>query len=38
MPWRGLDMSGPPALVTLVALAVLLSAPAREAMLGRAEG
>jgi len=33
MPWRGLDRSGVPALVTLVALAILISRPGRQAML-----
>jgi hypothetical protein len=35
MPWRGLTNSGPPALVTLIALALLLSPAGREALLYR---
>lgn len=35
MPWRGLENSGVPALVTLVALVLLLSRPGRDALLYR---
>jgi hypothetical protein len=35
MPWRGLENSGVPALVTLIALGVLLSPAGREALLYR---
>lgn len=35
MPWRGLTNSGPPALITLVALGLLLSPAGREALLYR---
>jgi hypothetical protein len=38
MPWRGLEMSGPPALVTLAALVILISRPGRDALLYRQEG
>lgn len=33
VPWRGLEMSGPPALVTLIAVVILLSRPGRAALL-----
>jgi hypothetical protein len=35
VPWRGIEMSGPPALVTLIALGLLVSRPGREALLYR---
>lgn len=35
LPWRGLERSGLPALVTLVALALLISRPGRDALLYR---
>lgn len=33
MPWRGIESSGVPALVTLIALVVLVSRPGRSALL-----
>jgi hypothetical protein len=33
MPWRGIENSGVPALVTLIAIAILLSRPGRDALL-----
>ena len=35
MPWRGIESSGPPALITLIALGVLLSPAGRAALLSR---
>jgi hypothetical protein len=35
MPWRGLERSGLPAVITLVALALLISRPGRDALLYR---
>lgn len=38
MPWRGIENSGPPALIMAVALVLLLSRPGREALLYRRTG